>query len=187
MLKFFLLAAIASAACSAQAISVGIRGGVPLSNGFASFTEPGTTIRIDSESKLYVIGPMLEVHLPLGFSVEGDALYHPLSQRTSTSTNATSENISSWEFPVLAKYHFSFPVIKPLIEAGPEFRHIRLGYFSNTGFTFGAGVEVKLGRLRIEPELRYTRWGGDAAPGLGVLFNAPSQLNQGVFLIGVTF
>jgi hypothetical protein len=29
------------------------------------------------------------------------------------------------------------------------------------GFAFGAGIALKFGRVRISPELRYTRWGGE--------------------------
>ncbi len=171
----------------AQPLSIGIRGGVPLTSGFTTFTAPGTTIRYDSGSNLYMVGPMAELHLPLGLSVEADGLYHPLSQRTTALGSSSTENIPSWEFPILAKYHFPFPVVKPVIMAGPSFRHIRFDYFSNSGFTIGGGVEIKLARIRVEPELRYTRWGGDAAPGPGVGFNIPSQLNQGSFLVGIAF
>ena len=189
MFKFLLPIALIAPVVLAQPISIGVRGGVPFTGGFKNFTEPGIAfVQIDSTSKLYIVGPMVELHLPLGLSVEADALYHPI-QQTVTVGNivSSSENIALWEFPVLAKYHFPFPVIKPLIEAGPSFRHVRFDYFSNAGFTFGAGVEIKLGHLRIEPEIRYTRWGGDAAPGRGVGFNSPSQLNQAAFLVGLTF
>jgi hypothetical protein len=109
---------------------------------------------------------MVELHLPLGFSVEADALDHPLDLtqeiKTATSTFRNSTIINSWDFPILAKYHFlPFPIVKPYLEAGPSFRATGAvsNYFSKAGFTIGAGVEIKILRLRVEPELRYIRWG----------------------------
>ena len=77
--------------------------------------------------------------------------------------------------------------MKPYVELGPSFRTLNRVYFSNSGLTAGLGVEAKLGRLRFGPEIRYTRWGADAAPGRGVFFLAPSQVNQAEFLIGISF
>ncbi len=189
MYKLLPFLALIAPSMFAQPLSIGIRGGVPLTSGFSGFTAPGTPgIHFDSDSNLYIIGAMVELHLPLGLSVEADGLYHPINQRVAVqSTVSSNENISQWEFPILAKYHFPFPIIKPMIAAGPSFRTIRFDYFSKAGFTFGGGVEIKLGRLRVEPELRYTRWGSDSAPGPGVPFNPPSQLNQAAFLVGLTF
>jgi opacity protein-like surface antigen len=127
-------------------------------------------VRQFSASDEYLIGPMVELHLPLGFSVEADALYHPLDLtqeiNNGTSTFRNSTLISSWEFPILAKYHFlPFPLLKPYVEAGPSFRATGgavSNYLSKAGFTVGAGVEIKFRRLHLEPELRYIRWGADA-------------------------
>jgi hypothetical protein len=54
---------------------------------------------------------------------------------------------------------------------------------SKHGFTVGGGVEFKAFRLRISPELRYTRWGGDS----NVLGFAKSDQNQAQLLVGLTF
>src|ERR1041384_3864971 len=122
MFKFLLPIALIAPAILAQPFSVGIRGGVPFTGGFQQFTEPGIAfVQIDSKSKNYIVGPMVKLHLPLGLSVEAAALYHPIDQTTNVAGFVTSENIPVWESPVLAKYHFPFPVIKPLIEAGPSF------------------------------------------------------------------
>ncbi len=180
----------------AQPISFGVRGGVPFAGAFSDVTTTSGSsfVRTFSDSNEFVIGPMVELHLPLGLSVEGDALYHPLNltQEINNGTalfhNAT--NVNSWEFPVLGKYRFlHLPLIKPYVEAGPSFRATGSavsGYFSKAGFTFGVGVELKAARIRIEPELRYTRWGSDASIAAAQGF-APSNLNQAQFLIGITF
>jgi hypothetical protein len=128
----------------------------------------------------------VEVHLPLGFSVEGDALYRPLTYNAIPLNGPTSTtSFASWEFPVVAKYRFLHtPLIKPYVEAGPSFRHVSASYFSSAGFIVGAGVEIKVARLRIEPEIRYDRWAGDRNTPAAYL---PSQLNQAEFLVGITF
>jgi hypothetical protein len=177
-----------------QPISFGLRGGVPFTGGFSDLTETSgiSSIRTFSDSNEFVIGPMVELHLPLGLSVEADALYHPLNLsqniNNGTTTVHNSTNVSSWEFPILGKYRFlPLPVIKPYVEAGPSFRATgsTASYFAKDGFTIGAGVELKLSRIRIEPELRYTHWGSDSnTPGQQ---SSPSKVNQAQFLLGITF
>ena len=63
----------------AQSISVGIKGGIPLSDPFSDKTIStiNSVVHSFSGSTNFVVGPTLEVHLPLGFSVEGDVLYRP--------------------------------------------------------------------------------------------------------------
>jgi hypothetical protein len=136
---------------------------------------------------------MVEVHLPFGFSIEADGLYRPLRLITDV-TNAglpgmgrDSVNHKSWEVPILGKYRFLHtPLIKPYVSAGPNFRFLDapLDHFmSNHGFALGGGVEVKAYKLRVSPELRYTRWGGDSS----FTFNTKSNPNQVELLVGVTF
>jgi hypothetical protein len=181
-------------AAFAQPFSVGVKGGVPFTGAFSDVTSPDQIIHTFSESNEYIVGAMIELHLPLGLSVEADGLYHPLNFASENLASALGvfrsvTNISSWEFPIVGKFRLPFPIVKPYAELGPTFRHVggNLTYFSNTGLTAGIGVEVKLGRVRVGPEIRYTRWGGDAPPGQGVGFLAPSNVNQGVFLIGISF
>jgi hypothetical protein len=193
----FLLSQVAFA----QPLSFGIRGGVPLTGAFSDVTFPSSGsefVRQFSGSDEYLIGPMVELHLPFGFSVEADALYHPLDLTeqidNGTSTFSNSTTINSWEFPILAKYHFlPFPIVKPYVEAGPSFRAVgraNTGYLSKAAFTIGAGVEVKLLRLRLEPEFRYIRWGKDANLTYGpspVTNLAASNVNQVEFVVGIAF
>ncbi len=184
----------------AQPVSFGVRGGVPLTGAFSdvTMTSGGESERQYSGSNEYLIGPMVELHLPLGFSVEADALYHPLDLTeeidNGTSTFRNSTIVNSWEFPILAKYHFlPFPIVKPYVEAGPSFRATGSSvssYFSKAGFAIGAGVEIKLSRLRLEPELRYIRWGSDAnlTSGPAPVTNlAASNVNQIQFVVGIAY
>jgi hypothetical protein len=86
-----------------------------------------------------------------------------------------------------------FPIVKPYLEAGPSFRATGSAvsnYFSKAAFTIGAGVEIKVLRLRVEPELRYMRWGADANLTYGstpVSNLAASNVNQVEFLVGIAF
>ena len=184
--------------CSwAQHISVGIAGGVPFTGGIADFT---TTNALSDEvshsfsnSNEFIIGPTLEIRLPFSLAIEADALYRPISVATNVTVGSvtvqSSSNYSSWEFPVLGKYRFPLPIVSPYVEAGPSFRAkgSSIGYFSSDGFTLGGGVELKLLRLRIAPEVRYTHWGSDSVPPINASFFAPSQQNQAEFLVGISF
>jgi hypothetical protein len=90
---------------------------------------------------------------------------------------------NSWEFPLLAKYRFHPPLVRPYAIMGYSPRtvsgsenasgyivHIDTGnrtYFSNSsgtnygvghGFVAGGGVELGAGHIHIAPEVRYIRW-----------------------------
>ncbi len=176
---------VSSSAFAGQLFSVGVKAGLPFTDAFNNFTS-GSYSGF-SNAKNYLVGPMVELHLPLGFSAEADALYRPLSFKTSGGSSQ-STNFSSWEFPILAKYRFGIPLIKPYIEAGPSFRTIGGqfgGNLSNSGFTAGAGIELRLARFRIGPEIRYTHWGADSVNATQLGFS--SNQNQGEFLVGFSF
>lgn len=193
---FVLLACSLGAGFSAEHIlSFGVKGGVPFTDIVQdkTFTSVDVVTHVFSNSKNYAIGPMVELNLPFGFSVEADALYRPLNLTTDTTViprplTHISEDIHSAEFPILGKYRFLHtPVLKPYVEAGPIFRYVaaRASYLSNAGFAIGGGVELKLLLLKLSPEIRFSRWGSDAATSL---VNAPpSNLNQAEFLIGLSF
>lgn len=183
---------------SAQFFSAGVKFGIPATDPFQNltFTSPTTTdliIHSYSSSKKFVAGGMVEVHLPFGFSVEADGLYRPLRLITDTTITGQpgmgrdSVNYTSWEVPVVGKYRFLHtPLVKPYVAAGPNFRFLDapLDHFmSGKGFALGAGVEIKALRLRISPEIRYTRWGSDS----GYTYNTKSNQNQVELLAGVTF
>ena len=173
----------------------GAKGGIPLTDAFADFKAMGvdTDVRSFSDSKDFVIGPFVELGLPFGFSVEADAFYRPLNLTVDQTTIPlgtfrTSTDITSWEFPILAKYHFGhLPIVKPYVGAGPIFRAVRSGgsYLSNAGFSLAGGLEIKILRLRVLPEIRYSHWGSDAIARSSI--NYPSNKEQAEFLIGLGF
>lgn len=186
---------------NAQWLSFGVRGGVPLTDAYSSVTtttSPSSFVKVFSQSKQYEIGPMIELHLPFGLAVEADALYHPLNLATQIynapgtthpGLSASSNDNSSWEFPILGKYHFlPLPLLKPYVEGGPAFRALGSGasYLSSSGIALGGGVEIKIAKLRIEPEIRYTHWGSDSASAI-LAGAAQSNVNQAAFLVGIAF
>jgi hypothetical protein len=165
-------------AASAQSpVGFGLKGGFPLTKPYSeSGLQSGAT-----NGRNYIVGPFAELRLDFGLSVEGDALYRPVSATNLVSTHAT------WEFPVLVKYHFSLPapIVKPLVEAGPAFRahSSDLPNLTGDGFVIGAGVEFKLPLIRLSSDLRYVRWGSGNASGSNAFPNA----NQVEFLVGIGF
>jgi hypothetical protein len=53
------------------------------------------------------------------------------------------------------------------------------------GFVVGGGVDIHAVFLHISPEIRFTRWNAtQISDSLGLLH---SNLNQGEFLVGITF
>lgn len=205
MVRTLLSLLIAAAALSAQPIGVGIKGGLPLTDLFES--ENST---VATETKRYIVGPMVELRLPAGFAIEGDALY---SRANFTSILGTAGSVlsapfdaNSWEFPVLLKKKFGganagVAAVRPYVGAGVSFRRLSgltsIGSFitgnrdgsvdrNNTGFVAGGGIEVRALFIRIAPEIRFTYWGTDHfAEGLANIFKTNKA--QGQFLIGLYF
>jgi len=199
--KFIAILLIAASTAWAQPFSVGVKGGFPLTDGLSNFhqLEVGVTTHDYSNSKLYIVGPMIEVRLPLSLAIEFDALYRPVNSsqdvqffspaQTVGPVTHSSENVSTWEFPILGKYRLPLPVVKPYVEAGPSFRKTGSGlsWVSSKGATIGAGVEVKIRRLRFGPEVRYSRWGSDRQQQPEIAFFPPSKRDQAEFLVGFSF
>jgi hypothetical protein len=81
------------------------------------------------------------------------------------------------------------PLVKPYVGAGPSFRVAGsdLSFVSSKGLAVGLGLELKISKLRIAPEIRYTRWGSDNKATVGTLVSIASKTNQGEFLVGISF
>ncbi len=136
---------------AAQPLGLGIKLGATLTNAISA-TDP-TAI---PNNTAFIIGPYLEMRLPLGLSIEGDALYYPHLY-----SNAVGGG-SVWQFPILAKLGIPLGPIKPYIEGGPSYSHLsdvktvtNLVHESNYGITLGAGIEIRVKAIRIAPEVRY--------------------------------
>ena len=191
---FFLLVSTASAL--AQPVSFGVIGGVSLTEDFQNKTiivgPNGNAVLAYSTPKRWIAGGTVEARLPFHLAIEVDALYHELefTQAFLETSNGTLNSVSpapvvTWEFPILAKYRFSFPLIKPFVDAGPAFRsagNLNGASPSNHGLAAGLGVEVRLWKLKIAPQFRYVRWARDQNVGF---FQPPTVPDQVEFLTSI--
>jgi len=200
---------VGAACLFAQPIGLGIKGGVPLTDLFATSGNPPNSV-VNTSTDRFIVGPMIELRLPAGFAIEGDALYSRANfssaPLTAGSVASSVVDSNSWEFPIVLKKKFGganaiAASVKPYIEGGASFRHLSgisslPSYLTgnqngsvdtnNTGFVFGGGVEIKVLFLRIAPEIRFTRWGSDNFVGsLSTIFK--TNQNQGQFLVGLYF
>ena len=192
---------------SAQPVSLGVLGGIPLvdqTNG-------------NDESRPYIVGPSVEVRLPAGFAIEADALYQRVGNTSSfaliesfigsgvaiTTGETTRTRANEWEFPVLGKYYFRRnSALQPFVgtgwalrfadvhETGTETTADASGASSTFAFkndfrsdleagaSFVAGVRYRIGHFAILPQVRYTRWGGQ---------NNILNKNQAAVALGISF
>jgi len=202
-MRFLFLSLLLVNACAGlgQSLTVGVVGGARLTDDL--------TGNATSESKRYAIGPEVELGLPFGLAVEVDALYRREGYSSVTNyvvESTANERANSWEFPILVKYKTAFPVVKPFVEAGYAPRVIKgtinsscspaslcggstqsqLGtnWQTSHGLVLGGGVQVGIGRLRLSPEVRYTRW-NNAAINVITNFSFQSTQNQVDALVGL--
>ena len=166
---------------AAQPFGAGIKLGATLTDAVSSIQ----TANVPNTASL-IVGPYVELRLPFGFSVEGDALYYP-SPYTSAAGGGTI-----WQFPILAKFKFLKGPIRPYVEGGPAYSHLSdvktlpdLLHSSNYGITLGGGIEFKILALRISPEIRYNGWALENVSSPAGLFHA--NHSQGIFLVGIGF
>src|SRR6476661_3389813 len=100
-MRFSLTILLFSIPCFSQPVSVGLKAAARVTSDVDGDAA--------SESKLYLVGPMVDVALPYHFSFEADALYSRFGY-TSTTYGLLGDSFTervranSWEFPLLAKY-----------------------------------------------------------------------------------
>ncbi|MBM3738759.1 MAG: PorT family protein [Acidobacteria bacterium] len=173
------------AGLAADAVSVGVRGGVPLRN---ALDAEG---RFKSVPRRHTFGPTVEVHLPAGLSISADALF----RRVQVETGGQTSSANSWDFPVMLRKRFGFGPARPFLGGGLVFNHLgglvtqgprEFVRSTTNGLVFGAGVELRAPKVRISPELRYSHRNNDrllSAVG-GLLRSNRDQID---FLVGLTF
>lgn len=204
---------LAAAPLAAQNISFGVRAGVPLTHVVETAKEGLNGF--EHKPNRWVLGPTVEVRLPLGVGFTVDALYRRLTYdvlgTTINSGTGREEPVvlgqshGLWQFPVMLKYRAGVGPFRPFVAGGVSFSRITgiaaagncvvsLGRRcavlsmkdSSTGLTFGAGLDAKLPGIRLAPEIRYTRIGSAYLQS-----ESPSLLssrrNQFEFLLGITF
>jgi hypothetical protein len=194
---FVFLSCISSYAASP--VIFGARGGTALTDNTGNAVG-SVTSNILGHS--YTVGPTLGVRLPLGFSVEADALYNRRGLGFGLSNLPNIAGFSThadwWEFPVMAKFSAGSGPIVPIGGAGvsvqrvsnfgdvPTFLLSRSTSPTSVGFVGGGGVQFRVGALHVTPEIRYTRWNGSSwrQAALDTLLGGRNQMQ---FLVGITF
>lgn len=194
---------LTSSVCFGQTLAIGVIGGARVTD---DLTGGGAT----SVSKRYVVGPALDIGLPLGFGVEVDALYRREGFQSFFGNPVNSgfsvEHANSWEFPMLLKYRLPFPLIQPFVEAGyaPRVMNGTISTLNTSasppvqlqasselwptsqGLVIGGGVQFAIGRLRVSPGVRYAYWNNAAI--MATNGNGPSwysSQNQVDILVGI--
>ncbi|MGA2592608.1 MAG: outer membrane beta-barrel protein [Bryobacteraceae bacterium] len=209
MRPVFLLV-LGSISALAQPFTAGIKAGVPLTD-FVNSVESGPSTYTSSTHR-YIVGGTAELHLPLSLSVEFDAMYRSFQYNGSgnlvdvlTTSHTTG---SQWEFPLLLKYRFHFPVVRPYVDGGVAWNTLtglkqtvtqtgplegttasgtptELQHSTTAGFVLGGGIDIHAVVLHISPELRFTRWNSAQLSALNGAFH--SNQNQAELLVGFTF
>lgn len=156
---------VMGASAFGRRLSVGVVAGLGLGDDFQPERVP-VRYRQVPESYSAIVGAMLEFPVHNNLSAEVDGLYRPL-HGSDIPVEANSESRKTrfatltWQFPVLAKYRFRLAGARPFVELGPSFRaigNVEIAPPSQYGVTAGAGVELRLKKLKIAPTFRYSRW-----------------------------
>jgi hypothetical protein len=166
-----------------DALSVGMRGGIPFGDAF----QGDNRLNLKGKNR-FLLGPTIELRLPAGLGVSFDVLYRRYLFEESSGGVTTSTGAAQWEFPLMVRYRFPGVVARPYVAGGPTFQTLTgVTKLRNTnGLALGAGIDIKVPFLHLTPELRYSRRFQDTSAGSpGRLL--PANLNQVDFLVGFTF
>lgn len=193
----FLVLLLGATALVAQPFGFGVKGGVSMNDFIDALSSP-SFLGYTTTTDRYIIGPMVELRLPFGLGVEFDALYRNYSFQNTIFGGART---GAWEFPLVAKYRFHFPVVRPYVEGGVAWDKLfgfeqlvsevlpatsaQVRHDTVSGYVLGAGIDLHLLIIHIAPEIRYTRWG--AQHFLDPNGGFSSNQNQAEFLVGLTF
>ena len=179
-MRFFLgLLLAACGTIGAQRISVGVTGGIPVTNTFdIGFIHAGS---FDPKTVRYTVGPAAEFHLHGPLRLEVNALYQPFSFNLDTEFIVPSYSHTSgslWQFPALVELSLPLRRWHPFVETGPSFQ-VATGITRSTrqivqtvpfadhpdptrravaGIVAGGGFDFRLRHLTISPQVRYTYW-----------------------------
>jgi hypothetical protein len=180
---------------SAQRFQFGLKAGVRLTDDAGDAITP--------QSRRYVVGPMVTAQLPLSLRLEFDALYRRVGGFTQYGTIhfffIQQERGNSWEFPVLVRRSLWRGVygslgVAPRVIGGAanviSYGCVPVNYDefdapaswqNSVGLVAAAGIERRIGPLRIAPEIRYTHWNRPQNSIFG------GNQDQADLLLGATF
>jgi hypothetical protein len=186
-----LLLALSSAAFS-QMVSFEAKVGIPLTSAYQiQFVADGGA---SSYEYRVTVGPTVELRLHRHLSFEVDALWRRSSFSAGGAHFDFGSSVNDWQFPVLFKYSIRPKGISPFVDGGGVYRRVSTvssavpppNNPSTGGLTAGAGITLRLLRVRLSPEIRYTWWSNQAFA-TGAYAGIATKTHQADLLIGATF
>ena len=199
-----LAALLVSSPLLAQAVSVGLRAGIPIT---PMLTADG---RRQASAARYTIGPLIEVQVWHGAGFGADFLLHH-ADLAIPPAGSRRAGVWRWEVPITFIYRFGAPT-RPFVRTGVSLNRVfdiggatecargtfgeqfyclegsplaELRHRGTSGFVVGGGLRFKFKKLQLEPEVRLTRW---IDRNFGVRHSAVrSNLSQIGLLVGVVF
>jgi len=176
-------------------LSIGIKGGVPISSTSGIGPDNGCTslgcnqFNYSSKTKYYTLGPTIEVRLPLRLAVEADALYSRLIYDTfrffsdsftfngvrvfQDGSTFMSIKFERWTFPVLLKWRYGNRRTRPFVDGGISLDHIS-GIDGETAGIFQGG-------LSPDPvNIQHDKFGSPVSAGLSTRNRDGSVLGAGI-------
>jgi hypothetical protein len=194
---------------NAQGLSIGLKAGSVLNDDIVESSWG------ESQSKRFLIGPVAEYRFTQGFALEGSFLYRRFGYASEQYGLPTYRyywiRANSLEVPIVLKRYFS-GTAQPFLSGGGVLRSLvgsighgqTLSYPDyalvkweekphfesnpNVGVTFGGGIQLRSGRVRFSPEIRYTRWITAPVNESGTKgYELKSTDDQLSFLINLTF
>lgn len=176
----FLLALVLTA--PVFAIDFGVRGGLPFGDAFDRIENRDFNVK---GANRFVVGPTVELRLPLGFGASFDVLYRRYNFESQQTGN---QGAGQWEFPLMLRYRLPGIVARPFVGIGPVFTKITgvTALKNSQGLALGAGLDVSLAGIHLTPELRYSRRFQDVI--VETRFGSlQANSNQIDLLVGLTF
>ena len=199
-----LAALVISSPLLAQAVSLGVRAGIPIT---PMLTADGPQ---QSSKPRWMIGALIDVHLWHGAGLGADFLLQRAGLGISPAGSRRA-TVWRWEVPVTFIYRFRAPA-RPFVRTGISVNRVfdiggatgcahgpfgeqfyclqgsslaELRHRGTSGLVGGAGLRFKFKKLWLEPEVRLTHW---IDRNFGVQDSAVrSNLNQIGILAGVIF
>ena len=168
----------------------GVRAGLPLTLPLESrLTGAGSVFSSQAFSRAPVsVGPTVAVLIHDRIAVQFDSLYKRMRFNSSfyngTSYVSSSRYLSSWEFPLIADYRILKGPIRPFGGGGILLNETLSGGFLNQlpAYVINGGLDWRVSRVVIRPELRYTRWSS-----VSQSTDVARRENQFEYLVGFSF
>jgi len=117
----------------AQSFHFGVKAGVPMTDYFQTGRTGARnrSAEYSSATRRYTVGASAELRLRHGLGVELDALYKRMGYvgvvrfgPGIVTTSAFDAKGGSWDIPLMAKFRFGLPVVRPYVAGGGVLRYI---------------------------------------------------------------